>query len=295
MTPLERRLGRIGIWSLELRFGDRGQAADAAAELDDLGYSALWIPGGVGGDVMGDIDRLLHATSRATIATGILNIWKHDPAEIAGWWLALSDDQRQRVLLGLGVSHSHVVGEAYRKPLSVMRDYLDQLDGAGLPQEARCLAALGPKMLELARDRAAGVHPYLITPAHTALAREALGPGRLVAPEQGVILENDSVRARELARAALASYQSYPNYQNSWRRLGFTDDEIASADDRLIDALFAWGDEDKIAARIYEHFAAGADHVCIQAITGAGLDLAPARTVWRNLARALLSSSAKSS
>lgn len=288
MTTHGRRLGRIGIWSLELRFGDRDQAAEAAAELDELGYLALWIPGGIGGDVTGDIDRLLAATSRATIATGILNIWKHDPAEIAAWWLALPDDRRQRVLLGLGVSHAHVVGEAYRKPLSVMRDYLDQLDGAGLPQEARCLAALGPKMLELARDRASGVHPYLITPAHTALAREALGPDKLVAPEQGVILESDPVRARELARAALASYQSYPNYQNSWRRLGFTDDEIASASDRLIDALFAWGDADKIAARIGEHFAAGADHVCIQAITGAGLDIAPARTVWRELAGVLL-------
>lgn len=288
MTIPERRLRRIGIWSLELRFGDRDQAADAAAELDELGYSALWIPGGVGGDVTGDIDRLLAATSRATIATGILNIWKHDPAEIAAWWLALPDDRRQRVLLGLGVSHAHVVGEAYRKPLSVMRDYLDQLDEAGLPQEARCLAALGPKMLELARDRAAGVHPYLITPAHTALAREALGPDKLVAPEQGVILESDPVRARELARAALASYRTYPNYQNSWRRLGFTDDEIASTSDRLIDALFAWGDVGKIAARIDEHFAAGADHVCIQAITGAGLDPAPARTVWRELAGLLL-------
>lgn len=287
MTIPERRLGRIGIWSLELRFGNRDQAADAAAELDDLGYSALWIPGGVGGDVTGDIDRLLDATSRATIATGILNIWKHDPAEIAAWWLALPDDRRQRVLLGLGVSHAHVVGEAYRKPLSVMRDYLDQLDGAGLPQKARCLAALGPKMLELARDRAAGVHPYLITPAHTALAREALGPDKLVAPEQGVILESDPVRARELARAALASYQSYPNYQNSWRRLGFTDDEIASVSDRLIDALFAWGDADKIAERIDEHFAAGADHVCIQAITGPGLELEPARSAWRELAGVL--------
>lgn len=288
MTVPERRLGRVGIWSLELRFGDRGQAAHAAAELDELGYSALWIPGGVGGDVTGDIDRLLAATSCATIATGILNIWKHDPAEIAAWWSALPSDSRARVLLGLGVSHAHVVGESYRKPLSVMRDYLVQLDEAGLPPEARCLAALGPKMLELARDRAIGVHPYLITPAHTALAREALGPDKLVAPEQGVILECDPVRARELGRAALASYQTYPNYQNSWRRLGFADEEITSASDRLVDALFAWGDADTIAARIEEHFAAGADHVCIQAITGAGLDLAPAREVWRELAGVLL-------
>lgn len=288
-TSRDRRLGRLGVWSLELRFGDHAEAADAAAELDDLGYSALWVPGGIGGDVTGDLDRLLDSTSQATIATGILNIWKHEPAEIAAWWQALPDAKRTRVLLGLGVSHAHVVGEAYQKPLSVMRDYLSQLDAAGLPPEARCLAALGPKMLELARERAVGVHPYLITPAHTALAREALGPDRLVAPEQGVILESNPARARELARAAfLAHYQAYPNYQNSWRRLGFSDDEISSASDRLVDALFAWGDAEKIAERVNEHFAAGADHVCIQAITGAGLKLELARAVWRDLASVLL-------
>lgn len=288
MTSQERRLGRIGIWSLELRFGDRAEAADAAAELDDLGYSALWVPGGVGGDITADLDRLLDATTRATIATGILNIWKHEPAEIAAWWRTLPDAKRERVLLGLGVSHAHVVGEAYSKPLSAMRHYLGWLDEAGLPPEARCLAALGPKMLELSRDRTVGVHPYLTTPAHSAIAREALGPDKLVAPEQGVILETDPVRARELGRAALTHYQAYPNYQNSWRRLGFSDDEIASASDRLVDALFAWGDAEQIAARVNEHFAAGADHVCLQAITGAGLDPSPARAVWRELAGTLL-------
>lgn len=287
MTPAPR-LGRIGIWSLELRFGDRGEAAEAAAELDELGYSALWVPGGIGGDITGDLDRLLSATNRATVATGILNIWKHEPAEIGAWWQQLPASKRERVLLGLGVSHAHVVGEAYARPLSVMRDYLARLDEAGLPSKARCLAALGPKMLELARDRTIGVHPYLITPAHTALAREALGPDGLVAPEQGVILESDPTRARELGRAALSHYQSYPNYQNSWRRLGFSDDEITSASDRLIDALFAWGDIETIAKRLNEHFAAGADHVCLQAITGAGIDFKPARAAWRQLAAALI-------
>lgn len=285
---VKRRLGRIGVWSLELRFGDHGEAAEAAAELDELGYAALWVPGGVGGNITGDLDRLLDATRRATVATGILNIWKHEPADIAAWWQGLDESRRARVLLGLGVSHAHVVGEAYAKPLSVMRDYLARLDEAGLPPEARCLAALGPKMLELAGERTAGVHPYLINPTHTALAREALGPDKLVAPEQGVILESDPVRARELGRAALAHYQSYPNYQNSWRRLGFSDEEIGSASDRLVDALFVWGDTAKIAERVNDHFAAGADHVCIQAITGAGIDLKPAREVWRELAAALI-------
>lgn len=286
-APAERRVGSIGIWSLELRFGDQVEAADAAAELDELGYSALWIPGGIGGDVTGDIDRLLNATSRLTVATGILNIWKHTPAEIAAWWKELPEAKRLRVILGLGVSHAHVVGDVYRKPLSMMREYLDTLDELGLPTEARCLAALGPKMLELSRDRSAGVHPYLVTPVHTAIAREALGPDKLVAPEQGVILESDPERARELARAALAHYQPYPNYQNNWRRLGFSDEEITSLSDRLVDALFAWGDVERIAGRVNEHFAAGADHVCLQAITGAGLNIESARAVWRELANAL--------
>lgn len=288
MNNAQARVGRIGVWSLELRFGDRGEAADAASELDDLGYSAIWVPGGIGGDLTTDLDRLLAATQRMTIATGILNIWKHEPAEIAEWWHGLMYPMRQRVLLGLGVSHAHIIGQAYKKPLAAMRDYLNLLDAAGLPEEARCLAALGPKMLELARAHTAGVHPYLITPAHTALAREAVGPDRLVAPEQGVILENDPLRAREIGRAALAHYKSYPNYSNSWQRLGFSEQEIVSVSDRLVDALFTWGTPEAIAQRINEHFAAGADHVCIQAITGAGVSVAAARPIWRELAKTLL-------
>lgn len=284
----QARVGRIGIWSLELRFGDHGEAAEAASELDELGYAAIWVPGGVGGDLTGDLDRLLAATRTMTIATGILNIWKHEPAGVAEWWQTLEHTRQPRVLLGLGVSHAHVIGEAYKKPLAAMRDYLGLLDAAGLPEQARCLAALGPKMLELARERTAGVHPYLITPAHTALAREAVGPDRLVAPEQGVILEQDPVRAREIGRAALAHYKSYPNYRNSWERLGFSEQEIDSVSDRLVDALFAWGAPEAIAQRIDEHFAAGANHVCIQAITGAGVSVAAARPIWRELAKSLL-------
>lgn len=281
-------LGRIGIWSLEMRFGDKAEAAEAAAELDELGFGALWVPGGVGGDLTGDLDHLLGATRRMVIATGILNIWKHEPTDVAAWWKALPAGQQARVLLGLGVSHPHAIGEAWQKPLSKMRDYLSQLAEAGLPSEATCLAALGPKMLELARERTAGVHPYLITPEHTALARQALGPDRIVAPEQGVVLEADPARARELARKALAQYQSYPNYINSWRRLGFSDEEIAAGSDRLVDALFAWGSMEQIVARVNEHFVAGANHVCLQVITGAGLDIAVAQKGWRELAKSLL-------
>ncbi|WP_395336101.1 TIGR03620 family F420-dependent LLM class oxidoreductase [Novosphingobium sp. BL-8H] len=279
-------LGRIGIWSMELRFGDPQAAARSAAELDELGYRALWIPGGMGGDITGDIDRLLDATTHATIATGILNIWMHDPAEIASWWKALPDARQRRVLLGLGVSHAHIVGEAYAKPLAAMEAYLDRLDAEGLPAEARCLAALGPKMQALARERSCGIHPYLISPEHTQSARAVLGPGKLLAPEQGVVLDSDPATAREKARGALSHYLQYPNYRNSWIRLGFDVEEIDAMSDRLVDSLFAWGDAAAITARLDEHWAAGADHVCIQAITGQGLDPTAPMAAWRALAGA---------
>ncbi|MDE2596647.1 MAG: TIGR03620 family F420-dependent LLM class oxidoreductase [Sphingomonadales bacterium] len=277
-------LGRIGVWSMEMRFGDKGRIAEAATELDSLGFGALWVPGGIGGDITGDLDLLLGATSRMAAATGILNVWKHDPAQIAQWFAGLPAGQQARTMLGLGVSHSHIIGEAYAKPLTVMRDYLGALAAAGMSQDHLCLAALGPKMQELARERTAGIHPYLITPEHTAAARAVLGPDRLLAPEQGVVLETDPTKARELARGALAQYQAYPNYRNSWIRLGFSEAEIDGANDRLVDALFAWGSLDAIAARVKAHHDAGADHVCLQLITGKGLDIDAAIPGWRELA-----------
>lgn len=286
MGEAATRIGKVGLWAMELRFGDPGAIAEAAAEADALGYGAIWVPGGIGGDVTGDLDRLLGATSRATIATGILNIWKHEPAEIADWWKGLAPDRQARVLLGLGVSHGPLIGEAWAKPLTVMRAYLDRLAAEGMPADSLCLAALGPKMLELSRDRTAGAHPYLVTPAHTAEARAILGPGKLLAPEQGVVLETDPVRARQLARDALAHYRRLPNYQASWRREGFTQQEIDDLADRLVDGIFAWGDADAIAARVKAHHDAGADHVCVQAITGGGLP--EARAAWRALAAALV-------
>lgn len=287
--PIKARIGRIGLWSMELRFGDPAEAAEAAAELDQLGFGAILVPGGVGGDVLGDIGRLLSATRRMVIGTGILNIWKHEPREIGDWWKRQSQDAQARLLLGLGVSHGPLIGEAYRSPLHAMDDYLTRLSAEGLPASALCLAALGPKMLELARDRTAGAHPYLVTPEHTETARQILGPGALLAPEQGVILERDPVRARELGRTVIAQYGRLPNYVNSWRRLGFSDDDITGASDRLVDALFAWGGVDQIAHRVDAHLAAGADHVCLQVLTGApGPDVAAARPAWRELAAALI-------
>jgi probable F420-dependent oxidoreductase len=283
------RLGRVGIWSLELRFGDSGQAADAAAELDDLGFGALWIPGGVGGDVLGAVSGLLAATRKTVIATGIINIWKHDAHELGEWWRAQPEGLKARAMLGLGVSHGPLIGDTYRKPLAAMRDYLVQLSAEGLPAANLCIAALRPGMLELARDRTAGSHPYLVTPEHTAMARKTLGPDAFLAPEQGVIFETDRARVREVAHKALEHYRHLPNYVGIWQQLGFTDDEIANTSDRLADALFAWGGTDKIAARVNAHIAAGADHVCLQVISKAPRpDVSAVLPAWRELAAALL-------
>ncbi len=283
------KIGRIGIWSMELRFGDPADTAEAAAELDALGYGTLWIPGAMGGDMLDVLSRLLNATQNITIASGILNIWKHDAQQVAAWWHSLPEGQRSRFLLGLGVSHGATVGAAYAKPLTAMKAYLTQLESAGVPASAMCLAALGPKMLELARDRTAGAHPYLVTPEHTAIAREALGQGPILAPEQGVVLHADPAHARDLARPYVKGYGQLENYANSWRRLGFSEEDITTTSDRLVDSLFACGDVDVIAARVEAHMAAGADHVCLQVVGPAAPgsnDVAALRPVWRALAEA---------
>jgi probable F420-dependent oxidoreductase len=284
------KLGRIGIWSMELRFGDPEEEAEAAAELDELGYGTLWVPGAMGGELLTDLSRLLAATKTATIASGILNIWKHDAQDVAHWWHGLPADHQSRFLLGLGVSHGATVGAAYAKPLTAMKAYLAQLADAGVPSSVICLAALGPKMLELARDQTAGAHPYLITPEHTAIARAAMGDGPLLAPEQGVVFDPDPVRARDLARPYVKGYGQLENYANSWRRLGFSEDDIATTSDWLVDAVFACGDAEVIAARIDAHIAAGADHVCLQVVGTAAPgvnDVGALRPVWRALAGAL--------
>ena len=283
----------IGIWSGELRFGDEGERRDAAAELEALGYSALWIPD-VGGDVFGALRDLLDATSTIVAATGILNLWMHTAAEVGEGLTALDADHPGRTLLGIGVSHSLLIDQthpgAYAKPLSVTRNYLDELDAASptVPVDRRVLAALGPKMLELSRDRAAGAHPYLVTPEHTQLARETLGEGPMLLPEQHVVLETDATKARAVAREGLSVYLQLPNYVNNWRRLGFVEEDFADGgSDRLIDHVVVWGDEATITARVQAHFDAGADHVCVQAYTGTERTDFP-RAEWRALAPALV-------
>jgi probable F420-dependent oxidoreductase len=291
-------LGRAGIWSRELRYNpDRGARAAAAAELEDLGYGAIFIPD-AGGDVLGAVGHLLAATRRIAVATGVLNIWMHDPAEVASRHASLMARFGPRFLLGLGNSHAPLVegalGVPYARPYSKMVAYLDALDTAAAPVPAgeRMLAALGPRMLSLARERAAAAHPYLVPPEHTAAAREAMGPGTVLAPEQAVVLDLDRRRGRERARAFVNDYLALPNYVRNLRRLGFTDDDLrAPASDRLVDALVAHGDEDAIAARVRAHHDAGADHVCVYVVgsgDGSGAE-ALALDAWHRLAPALTS------
>ena len=279
------RLGRIGVWSAAVRYSPPEAGIAAAVELEELGFPALWIPGGADDGVLATLDQLLDATSTIRLATGILNIWKHEPAQVAAWWRGQSPERQARLLLGLGVSHAPLIGDAYRHPLAKMRAFLDGLDAAGMPREHLCLAALGPKMLELAAGRTAGAHPYLASPRHTAFARETMGPDALLAPEQGVILEADPAKAREMARQTVKLYAAMPNYYNNWRRDGFSDEEITGLSDGFIDSVMAWGNLDAITARIEEHFAAGANHVCLQVIRGGlGRDVAQERSGWRELA-----------
>ena len=280
------QIGRVGVWSTELRFGDTAAIDEAAVELAALGYGALWIPGGIDDQVLGDVDRLLSKTSRIAIGTGIINIWKQDAADVAAWWKGQSAERQARVWLGVGVSHAMLIGADWVKPIAKTRAWLEQALAAGLPGDAMCVAALGPQMLALSRDKTGGAHPYLATPEHTAAAREILGPGKQLAPEQGVVLESDPEKARALARGAVQFYAGLPNYANNWKRYGFTDEDIASLSDRLIDGLFAWGGPEQIAARVKAHHDAGADHVCIQAISASGLD--GARAAWRELAGVLV-------
>jgi probable F420-dependent oxidoreductase len=269
----------------------------AAAELEELGYSALWIPD-LGGDVFGALRDLLDATASVVVATGILNLWMHAADEVGAGFAALEGNEPGRTLLGIGVSHSLIIEQThpgqYDKPLQVTRRYLDELDAVSptVPTDRRVLAALGPKMLELARDRAGGAHPFFVTPEHTKLAREVLGEGPLLLPEQHVVLETDADHARAIAREGIATYLQLPpprTYVNNWRRVGFGEEDFADGgSNRLIDHVVAWGDEATIAARVQAHFDAGADHVCVQAYTGSErTDLPWAE--WRALAPALVS------
>ncbi|MEU7558089.1 LLM class F420-dependent oxidoreductase [Streptomyces eurythermus] len=285
-TALKESVGRYGVWSFELRSEDparRGELDEAAAELEELGYGAIWLGGNSTADHAAP---LIGATRGVVVGTSIQSVWQQDAATTAAGFDGLEKAHPGRFALGLGVSHGPLVKD-YRRPYAAMVEYLDELDRAGVPAERRVLAALGPRMLELARDRAAGAIPYLTTPEHTERAREILGAGPLLAPELKVVLESDPARARETARAYLARYLELPNYTNNFLRLGFTEADVADGgSDRLIDAVFAWGDEARIRERVTAFHEAGADHVALQVVT-ANIGEALPRKEWRDLAALL--------
>ncbi len=293
------QLGRLGVWC-SLEGGSLAQAVEAAQRIEALGYSALWQPMALQRDAMVTASLQLAATRRLVVATGIATIYERAPLLMRAAQRALDEQSGGRFLLGLGCSHAPftepLFGRAYAAPLRAMRDYLDRMDaGVGLPGGAarapaepappRVLAALGPKMLALARDRAQGAHPYFMPPEHTRRARAILGPDRWLVPEQKVVLETDPARARALARAAGAVNIGLPNYQRSWRALGFTDADFADGgSDRLIDATVAWGDEAAIRKQIERHFEAGASQVCIHPVHAGGFQAGPAWELLERLA-----------
>jgi probable F420-dependent oxidoreductase len=280
-------LGLTGIWSIELRMADPHEIADAAAELDELGWGTLWTPGLGGGDILGDSERLLRATRTAKVAVGVASIWRHPAADLAAGHARLQNAYGRRHLLGLGVSDpatARNAGHPFR-PLADMGAYLDELDQAPAPTPPaeRLMAALGPKMTELAGRRTAGVHPFMVTPEYSAAARKQLGDGPLIAPYQAVVLESDPAKARTAAREFLGAFLGMDHYARSMRRQGFTEEDLAhGGSDRLIDSVVAWGDVETIGERVRAHHQAGADHVCLH-VVGAG----PAMPLpqWRELAR----------
>jgi probable F420-dependent oxidoreductase len=288
-------IGRVGVWTFAFELHPATKAREAAAIVEDLGYGAIWIPEAMGREAFAQSALLLAATKRIPVATGIANIWGRDAMAMAGGQKTLCEAWPNRFLLGIGVSHAPLVGmrgHAYEKPLTAMRQYLDAMDSAlynaPLPDAApRIIGALAPKMLALAAERTDGAHPYFVPPEHTKRARAALGPKKLLAPEQAVVLERDPGVAREIARTHMQTYLQLPNYVSNLRRLGFADDDIRDGgSDKLVDAIVAWGDVGAIVDRVRAHHEAGADHVCIQVLPRDATAMPIAE--WKTLAAALL-------
>jgi probable F420-dependent oxidoreductase len=251
-------LGRIGIWLSRNRVD-----VAVAPEIEALGYGAIWVGGSPSVEQMRP---WIEATERVPVASGILNIWQHDPADVAEGFAAVERDHPGRFLLGIGVGHPEATSD-YTRPLSAMRTFFDGLDegDAPVPRDRRVAAALGPRMLDLAAERSLGTHPYFTTPEHTRFARERLGAGPLVAPELAVVVEPDEAEGRRVAREYAARYLELSNYTSNLLRFGFGEDDIAGGgSDRLIDAVVPHGTPEHIAAAVREHLEAGADHVCVQ-------------------------------
>jgi probable F420-dependent oxidoreductase len=261
-------LGKIGVWRSAAQL-----SPELAVTLERLGYRAIWI-GGSPSDDLRLAEQLLDATTTLRVATGVINIWKDDAEPVAASYHRVEARHPGRFLLGVGVGHPEATGARYARPYEALAHYLDKLDAAHVPVGRRVLAALGPKMLKLSAERAAGAHPYLTTPEHTRKAREIMGSGVLLAPEQKVVLDSDPVRARSIGRPVVAKpYLGLVNYTRNLRSLGYTDTDLTGGgSDRLIDALVVHGDTGMVAAGIRKHLEAGADHVAVQLLTAAGDD-----------------------
>ncbi|HSL73273.1 MAG TPA: TIGR03620 family F420-dependent LLM class oxidoreductase [Ilumatobacteraceae bacterium] len=284
MSARDRLTGpsNTGVWYFTDAMS-AGQAAETAGRIESLGYSTLWVPETLGRDPFAHLAWLGSQTTTLQLATGIAGIFNRQPGSMVQAANTVNEQTGGRLVLGLGVSHSPMVegvrGLDYSKPLTKMREYLAAMDAAaGMymsfpPAEPtpRLLAALGPKMLELSAAAADGAHPYFTTPEHTAEARAALGPDKLLCVEQKVVLSTDPEAARSAAIAQIGIYANLPNYRNNWKRLGFTEDEIEHRANRFVDHVIVWGDEDRIRAGIQAHFDAGADHVCIQPVSTEGM------------------------
>ncbi|GGV29045.1 LLM class F420-dependent oxidoreductase [Actinomadura cremea] len=291
-------IGTVGLWAPGMDLRPPAASAEAAAEIEALGYGALWLSEGLVRDPFMEAAALLGATRSLVVGTGIAVIWGRHPRVIRSQTRALLDAHPGRFVLGLGTSHARMVegvlGLRYERPLTALREHLDRLDeadpvlrlagigGGPAPQAPRVLAALGPRALDLARDRSAGAFSYLVTPEHTAEARAALGPDRVLIVEQAVVTGVGTDEARDRARAHIVGYLPGAPYRANWRRLGFGDDDFADGgSDRLVDALVAIG-EQEIATRVNAHLAAGADHVCLQALPAEQATLPLDQ--WRSLA-----------
>ena len=294
---LRKALGRIGVWSFALEARTAAEERDAAAEIESMGFGAIWFGEGIESrEAFSHAAWLLSSTRRVVVASGIASIWARDATATANGWRMLTDAYPGRFLLGIGVSHSGSVarrGATYERPVSAMREYLDAMDRA--PSNApepeayprMVLAALGPRMLALAAERSLGAHPYFVPVEHTAFARQRLGSGPVLAVEQTVVLESDPSQARAIARRFAADYLRTANYANNLKRMGWTDADLSGqGSDGVIDAVVAWGDVDRIAVRVRQHLDAGADHVCVQVVTDDDGDVALGQL--RELAPALL-------
>jgi probable F420-dependent oxidoreductase len=262
-------LGRFGIWHQAEQWGP-----ELAAGVEQAGYGTLWLGGSPTEDLR-DAEVLLASTTTAVVGTSIVNMWKADPAVLAESYQRLESEQPGRFVLGVGIGHPEHTGE-YKSPYETIVDYLDALDDGKVPVDRRMLAALGPRVLKLSAERTAGALPYLTVPEHTRRAREALGAGVVLAPEQKVVLETDAEIARAIGRDYLATYLKLANYTSNLKRLGYTDDDFAAGgSDELVDALVLHGTAVQIAEGLKEHLDAGADQVVVQQLGKEGPDLLP--------------------